>query len=162
VVFNDDRVGHNLVACLQHGDIVHDQLRRRDLLYLSVAQHPGARGVEDRQPVKQLLGPVLLNHPDHGIADRGEAEECVPPLAQEQQQEETAANNAVQQCQYIGPENLPQAPAGGIRNAVVQPCQRSLPYFGCREACSCTHTGTGRNRRSGRTHGVHSGMRREG
>lgn len=144
VSVDDDCLRHDPVAGLQHGDVVQDRVRNGNFLDLALTEHPGQWGVKDGQPVKQPFGPVLLDHADDGVADCGEAEEGVPPLPEQEQQQEAAANNAVEQCQHVCPDNLPQTSARIVGNSVGQARKCSLPHIFGGEARSCRRVSSGR------------------
>ncbi len=111
----------DLIPGPQHQDVVADDVGRGDVVDFTLAQHPCVWGVKNSQPVQGLLRPVFLDDADHGVADGGEAEQGILPLPQEQQQEEAGADDCVEEREDVGPEDLPQAAAGGVRDAVGKP-----------------------------------------
>jgi hypothetical protein len=78
-------------------------------------------GTKNGQPVQGLLRPVFLDDANHGVAGSGKAEQCVLPLTQDQQQEKARADDGIEERENVGSKDLPQAAAGGVRDAVCQP-----------------------------------------
>lgn len=77
-----------------------------------LAQHSRSSGDDDREAIERPLRPVLLNDPDGRVGHRGELEQRVAPLAEDEQQHEAGRDDRVEEGEHGGVTRLPGRRAG--------------------------------------------------
>src|SRR5829696_10501291 len=141
-------VGDELVAGLDADDVAGDDLVRRQLDDAAVADDPGARRDQEREPVQGLLGLQLLANPDRGVDDGDQPEKSIRPEAEREDQDEEDADDRVEQRQDVGGDDARDRAARGRLGLpeAREPARRLLARepLGQRRRLHCSiYTGAG-------------------
>jgi hypothetical protein len=127
VAVQNGAVDGDLIAAGQLEHVVQHDLLRLDLGDRSVADRPGPRGGQDRQPVQRPLGADLLRHPDAGVDHEHRAEQRVLGRPDDQHHDEQRAEDRVEPGQHVGAEDLADAAARSRRYRVDLPGRDAGP-----------------------------------
>ena len=101
-------VDHNLVARAELKDVVGDNLADADLDGVAVAPNPGLWRRQHGEFVERAAGLEFLDDADHRVGDDDASEERVGRIAGNQDQHEEGADDAVDRCENVGPDDLTQ------------------------------------------------------
>ena len=125
-----DPVGHELVARPDLEQVVEHHVGDRNLPYLPVAHHAGARRRHDGEAVEGSLGPPLLADTEQGVDDQHEAEKTVLRGAEHEDQHEHGRENRVEARQEIRARDLTQRTARALVGGIDQPASHTIGDLG--------------------------------
>ena len=119
--FDDLRVRRHLLAGTDPHDVVEHDLVVRHLDVPALAAHQEVRRHQDRELVQGALGAQLGDDADAGVDDDDEAEHRVTPGPGNQHQHHGRQDDAVEQGEDVGPDDLRQRTRRGILDLVGPP-----------------------------------------
>lgn len=130
----DGGIRTDLVAGPEYQDVVTHDVGRGDFRDGAITQHPGSRGLKDGEAVQRPLRPELLDDADDRVSRRCQPEESILPAPEEEQQQEACTHDGVEEGQYVGTKDVPQAAACLIRCPVRQTTLRPGGSLECGQA----------------------------
>ncbi len=131
-------VGDDLVAGLQLDEVISDDVGDVDLMHRAVTDDPGALGVEDAQLVERALGAQLLGDADRRVGHDDEAEKPVLPAPGGQDDHEEGEQQAVEEREDVGAQDLADRAAALRRHGVRPPVANALEHLRFAESAGRT------------------------